>query len=124
VQALLATHRPSPVHPVHAAHHLVHAHDHAHASAEGADSQGVEAPGHRHHHAAHARFLPCPDGLDREGLGVWATAQRSDGLQRLKGVLQSADGRLFMAQWALGDEAVALVEFEGPVPKLGLTCIA
>lgn len=122
VQALLASHRPSPVHPVHAALHPVHAH--AHASAEGADSQGVEAPGHGHHHAAHARFLPCPAGLDREGLTAWAAAQRVEGLQRLKGVLQSADGRLFMAQWALGDEAVSWVEFEGPVQKLGLTCIA
>ncbi len=120
------------MHPVHAAPHPVHAHDHvhahahahAHASAEAADSQGVEAPGHGHHHAAHARFLPCPAGLDREGLTAWAAAQRVEGLQRLKGVLQSADGRLFMAQWALGDEAVSWVEFEGPVPKLGLTCIA
>ena len=79
---------------------------------------------HDHHHAAEARFLPCPAGLDREGLLQWALNQRPAGLQRLKGVLQSADGRLFMAQWSLGDEAVSLVGFEGPVPRLGLTCIA
>ncbi len=80
---------------------------------------------HAHpHHDAQARFLPCPAGLDRDALAAWANAQRRTGLQRLKGVLQGADGRLFMAQWALGDEAVSLVGFEGPVPRLGLTCIA
>ncbi len=77
-----------------------------------------------HHHDAQARFLPCPVGLDREALAAWANGQRSAGLQRLKGVLQGADGHLFMAQWALGDDAVSLVGFEGPVPRLGLTCIA
>lgn len=87
-------------------------------------------PGHHeshhahHHHDAQVRFLPCPAGLDREALAAWANAQRRTGLQRLKGVLQCADGRLFMAQWAPGDEAVSLVGFEGPVPRLGLTCIA
>lgn len=78
---------------------------------------------HTHHHGAQARFTPCPPGLDQDGLARWAQAQRSPGQQRLKGVLQSADGRLYMAQWALGDEAVSLVGFEGPVPRLGLTCI-
>ena len=68
--------------------------------------------------------MSCPTGLDRDGLTHWASGQRAAGLQRLKGVLQSADGRLFMAQWALGDEAVSLVGFEGPAPRLGLTCIA
>lgn len=77
-----------------------------------------------HHHAAQAHFLPCPAGLDREALIAWANGQRRAGLQRLKGVLQGTDGHLFMAQWALGDEAVSLVGFEGPVPRLGLTCIA
>ena len=120
VQALMTHKRSLTAHPVHAAQDLAQSPAHAHDT----DSHEIDAQGHRHHHAAHARFLPCPTGLDREGLGAWASAQRSDGLQRLKGVLQGADGRLFMAQWALGDEAVALVEFEGPVPKLGLTCIA
>ncbi len=91
-------------------HH--HEHHHAHAPQE-----------HRHH-AAEARFIPCPAGLDREALTQWAASQRHSGLQRLKGVLQSADGSLFMAQWALGDEAVAMIGFEGPAPRLGLTCIA
>jgi hypothetical protein len=62
--------------------------------------------------------------LSRESLARWAEDQRRPGLQRLKGVLQCADGHLFMAQWALGDEALAMVGFEGPVPRLGLTCIA
>ncbi len=92
--------------------HALPAHGAAHAGA------------HSHHHGAQARFLPCPPGLDREGLARWADDQRSPGLQRLKGVLQSADGRQFMAQWAAGDEAVSLVGFEGPAPRLGLTCIA
>lgn len=110
VQALLADAGPRRFDDPfpHTAHHGHHGH-HGH---------------HDHHHAAEARFLPCPAGLDREGLLQWALNQRPAGLQRLKGVLQSADGRLFMAQWSLGDEAVSLVGFEGPVPRLGLTCIA
>lgn len=84
----------------------------------------AQTDSHAHHHGAQARFIPCPPGLDREGLARWADDQRCAGQQRLKGVLQSADGRLFMAQWALGDEAVSLVGFEGPAPRLGLTCIA
>lgn len=82
------------------------------------------AAGHGHHHHAHASFLPCPPGLDREGLARWAENQRRPGLQRLKGVLAEADGRQYMAQWAPGDETVSLVGFEGPAPRLGLTCIA
>ncbi len=77
-----------------------------------------------HHHGAQAHFIPCPVSLDRESLAAWANGQRRAGVQRLKGVLQAADGRSFMAQWALGDDAVSLVGFEGPVPRLGLTCIA
>lgn len=96
-----------------------HAHDHAHGREDG--HHGLA--GH-HAHAAQAQFLPCPSGLSREGLLRWAEGHRHPGLQRLKGVLQSADGHLFMAQWALGDEALAMVGFEGPVPRLGLTCIA
>lgn len=78
---------------------------------------------HGHHHHAEAHFVPCPPGMDRQGLAQWAQTRCQPGLQRLKGVLQSADGRLYMAQWALGDAGVALVGFEGPVPRLGLTCI-
>jgi G3E family GTPase len=90
-----------------------------------APSTGVPHGGRdHHHHGAQSRFVSCPTGLDRDGLTHWASGQRAAGLQRLKGVLQSADGRLFMAQWALGDEAVSLVGFEGPAPRLGLTCIA
>jgi hypothetical protein len=89
-----------------------------------ADHQGSSAHPHHHAHTAQAQFLPCPQGLSREGLLRWAEGHRRPGLQRLKGVLQSADGHLFMAQWALGDEALAMVGFEGPVPRLGLTCIA
>lgn len=79
---------------------------------------------HPHPHGPQARFVPCPPGLDRAGLARWAEGQRGPGQQRLKGVLQSADGRLYMAQWCLGDETVSLVGFDGPVPRLGLTCIA
>lgn len=95
------------------------------AAAPHADAGRPARHGHHghHHHDAQARFLPCPAGLDRDALAAWANGQRRAGLQRLKGVLQGADGRLFMAQWALGDEAVSLVGFEGPVPRLGLTCI-
>jgi G3E family GTPase len=89
-----------------------------------ADHQGSSAHPHHHAHTAQAQFLPCPSGLSREALVRWAEGHRRPGLQRLKGVLQSADGHLFMAQWALGDEALAMVGFEGPVPRLGLTCIA
>ena len=93
-----------------------------------ADSARQSAPGSHDHAPGHAHaqacFLPCPPGLDREGLSRWASAQRQPGLQRLKGVLQSADGALYVAQWALGDEAVTLVGFEGSAPRLGLTCIA
>ncbi|MFM1855260.1 MAG: hypothetical protein RLZ83_569 [Pseudomonadota bacterium] len=90
-----------------------------------APDTGVAHEGHgHHHHGARSRFVSCPTGMDRDGLTHWASLQRAAGLQRLKGVLQSADGRLFMAQWALGDEAVSLVGFEGPAPRLGLTCIA
>ena len=84
----------------------------------------VDGDTHEHRHGSQARFAPCPPGLDRAGLARWADAQRSPGQQRLKGVLQSADGSLFMAQWCLGDESVSLVGFDGPVPRLGLTCIA
>ena len=121
-----------------------HAHDHAHGREDGhhglaghhdhndhqdlheghADQQGSFTHPHHHAHTAQAQFLPCPPGLSREGLLRWAEGHRHPGLQRLKGVLQSADGHLFMAQWALGDEALAMVGFEGPVPRLGLTCIA
>ncbi len=118
------------------------AHDHAHDQADDhddgrqgheghhdhnnvhADHQGSSAHPHDHAHTAQAQFLPCPAGLSRESLARWAEEQRRPGLQRLKGVLQCAEGHLFMAQWALGDEALAMVGFEGPVPRLGLTCIA
>lgn len=86
--------------------------------------QGPGAHGTHSPHGAHARFLSCPPGLDREGLARWAAGQLGAGVQRLKGVLQSAEGRLYMAQWAPGDEQVALVGFDGPAPRLGLTCIA
>ena len=87
-----------------------HGHGHAH--------------GHDHAHATEAEFLPGPSGLDRAGLQAWAETRCGPGLQRLKGVLQSADGQLYMAQWAPGDEAVRLIAFEGPVPRQGLTRIA
>ncbi|MEY2683144.1 MAG: hypothetical protein RJA09_288 [Pseudomonadota bacterium] len=81
------------------------------------------APAQGHHHSAQARFVPGPTGLDRSALLGWAAGLCHPGLQRLKGVLQSADGQLYMAQWAPGDAALTLVGFEGPVPRLGLTCI-
>ncbi len=96
-------------------------------AAAGDDTPGQAAAQvhhHGHHHGPQARFVPCPTGLDPEGLARWADGQRGPGQQRIKGVLQSADGQLFMAQWALGDDIVGLVGFDGPVPRLGLTCIA
>ncbi len=92
-------------------------------AAAGDDTPG-QAAAQVHHHGPQARFVPCPTGLDPEGLARWADGQRGPGQQRIKGVLQSADGQLFMAQWALGDDIVGLVGFDGPVPRLGLTCIA
>ena len=103
----------------HPGHRADHDHDEHRVHHENSPSRT-----HHHAHAAQAQFLTCPPDLSREGLARWAEAQRRPGLQRLKGVLQCADGHLFMAQWAWGDEAVALVGFEGPVPRLGLTCIA
>lgn len=107
------------------AHDGHHDHSDRHDHNKGpADHQGSPVHPHHHAHTAQAQFLPCPSGLSRESLTRWAEDQRRPGLQRLKGVLQCADGHLFMAQWALGDEALAMVGFEGPVPRLGLTCIA
>ncbi len=106
------------------AHEHEHEHEHEYAGPSEHPNFHAHADAHPHHHGAQARFVPCPRGLDRDGLARWADSHRSAGLQRLKGVLQSAEGRLFMAQWAPGDEAVTLVGFEGPAPRLGLTCIA